>query len=172
MEDDVLVLLMFLLIEDDDGIDFDPVTTQMAETNFGLGRGVIKVKPRESYNIQDVYEKWLCSSGRIFHQLFRISNHELMELVNNLKVYQGSLIGCHMCSQERTKSICEAGGQRFQNVDYIVAGLKSNMVVSHKHKLVVEVTKSEQVCVEHVNNFIKNFRSISGQHRHDNGTLV
>jgi hypothetical protein len=94
--------------------------------------------------------------------------------------YQGYLLDS-TCARKNNlfKGICMENQQNFalgdpgfQNVDYIIAGLKSNMIASEKHRILYRVTKSEQVCVEHVNQFLKNFKSLGMKHRHDNATLV
>jgi len=53
------------------------------------------------------------------------------------------------------------GDPGFQGVDYVVAGLKSNQVKTQAHFEFDRITRSEQVVVEHVNNFVKKQRTLS-----------
>ncbi len=59
------------------------------------------------------------------------------------------------------KEICNNDGQNFalgdpgfQNVDYVVAGLKCNMSQTVGGREFTRVTKKEQIVVEHDNSFI------------------
>jgi len=73
------------------------------------------------------------------------------------------------------KGVCEKhyalGDPGFQLCDYIVAGLKANMTKSKNHYRFYVRSKSDQITIEHVNSFIKNFRSIQGVFRHDRSLL-
>ncbi len=53
------------------------------------------------------------------------------------------------------------GDTGFQGVDYVVSGLKNNQIKSLAEKKFDKLSRSEQVIVEHVNNFIKKCVSIN-----------
>ncbi len=57
------------------------------------------------------------------------------------------------------------GDPGFEGVDYCVAGLKSNLLKTDKHRLFDRISRSEQAKVENVNNFIKRCQSISKNSR-------
>ena len=75
------------------------------------------------------------------------------------------------------ETICSTNGQYlalgdpgFQNVDYVVAGLKANMV--HDENCHQFLTRTEQIVVEHVNSAIKTCRSLNTEFRHNHALLT
>ncbi len=56
-------------------------------------------------------------------------------------------------------------------MNYVVAGHKCNMVNTVGGREYTRVTKSEQIVVEHANNFFKSFRSLSTEFRHGHSLL-
>jgi hypothetical protein len=53
------------------------------------------------------------------------------------------------------------GDPGFQGVNYVVAGYKINQLTSDAHKEFDRISRSEQVKIEHVNNFVKKCASLS-----------
>lgn len=65
------------------------------------------------------------------------------------------------------------GDPGFAGVSYVVSGLKSNQVSSPAHKHFDRLSRSEQVAIEHVNNFVKKCKILSDskQFIHSNEVL-
>jgi hypothetical protein len=53
------------------------------------------------------------------------------------------------------------GDTGFGGVQYVVAGLKANQISHAGHRHFDRISRSEQVLIEHVNNFIKKCKSVS-----------
>jgi len=53
------------------------------------------------------------------------------------------------------------GDPGFGGVDYIVSGLKYNQLKTPAHKEFDRISRSEQVKIEHVNNFVKKCKTLS-----------
>jgi hypothetical protein len=87
-EEEIIVLMKMVIFTDDDYIDYDPTTIRLTLSNCGLGRGIIKNKQKESYNIQSVYEKWCLSSQRIFMQVLHMTKNELDIIIQEMRVYE------------------------------------------------------------------------------------
>jgi len=57
------------------------------------------------------------------------------------------------------------GDPGYEGVPYVVSGFKSNQLISNERIKFDRVSRSEQIAIEHVNNFIKSCRVLSKRHQ-------
>jgi len=68
----------------------------------------------------------------------------------------------HMKSIVRVlKNKFALGDPGYEGVPYVVSGFKSNLLTSNERIVFDRISRSEQVAIEHVNNFLKSCKSLS-----------
>lgn len=121
------------------------------------------------------YKQWLFyrkDKGCHFSQTFLLLDYEkwIVAFYTNVHGHltdNTPMKNCHLfkriCEESNSLAISDSG---FKNVDFICAGYKSNEV-NTENKLISDIiTRKEQKKIEHVNSWIKTWKTLGGKFEH------
>jgi hypothetical protein len=140
----------------------DPISSFLSENIIGIIDGTVHKIRRPSH---DQHLWWNAHyEMHATHSLFLIAfDGRIIAIVTGiLGSIHGAVAAKHaQIFRECLQSNLALGDPGFGGISYIVSGLRSNQVTTDGRKEFDRISRSEQVKIEHVNNFVKKSKSLS-----------